>query len=236
MFAAANIAAVYTHYFAFALLAFQLVYALWANFRHARHALRAIVISFAVIFVAFLPWVPFMLNRLGEDASYFRGDLKLDEALRHIAINFAVGESVLESIAQYIALGWLVGLAIAVVAVLVDSRRQTTDNGRRTADDTPRSAVGGQRSADGLAFTLLYLVVPLVLLLFLFSRNPKFNARYLMLASPGLYLLLGAGLASLLGVGALEKCVGKGRGWRGNGRYARFSRALVAVCDFKRVF
>jgi multisubunit Na+/H+ antiporter MnhF subunit len=34
--------------------------------------------------------------------------------------------------------------------------------------------------------------------LFLFSRNPKFNARYLMIASPPLFLLLGAGLASLL--------------------------------------
>lgn len=184
VFVGASVAAVYTHYFAFALLAFQLVYALWANFRYGHKALRAIVVSFGVILVAFLPWVPFVLNRLGEDASYFRGDLKLDEALRHIAINFAVGESVLEGIAQYIAIGWLVGLAIAVGAMLAD-------RGRRTAD-------GGKRTANGLVFALLYLVVPLVLLLFLFSRNPKFNARYLMLASPGMYLLLGAGLASLL--------------------------------------
>ncbi|MCC7162679.1 MAG: glycosyltransferase family 39 protein [Anaerolineae bacterium] len=226
VFVVANLAAVYTHYFAFAPLAFQIVYALWANFRYQLKALRAILVSFAVILVAFLPWVPFMLNRLGEDASYFRGDLKLDEALRHIAINFAVGESVLEGIAQYIALGWLAGLAIAVAAVVVDARlgtkdegrrtndegrttkvegrgttddgRTTKDEGRRTNDEGRRTKGEGKPTANGLVFTLLYLVIPLVLLLFLFSRNPKFNARYLMLASPGFYLLLGAGLASLL--------------------------------------
>jgi hypothetical protein len=46
-------------------------------------------------------------------------------------------------------------------------------------------------------FAILYLVVPLALLLFLFSRNPKFNARYFMIASPPLFLLLGAGLKGL---------------------------------------
>src|SRR5581483_3634629 len=88
-FALANIAAVYTHYFAFTIIAFQLIYALWVILRDKRYALRNTLLSFLAIFVAFLPWVPFMLNRLGEDASYFRGDLKLDEAVRHIFINFA---------------------------------------------------------------------------------------------------------------------------------------------------
>lgn len=195
-FVVANLAAVYTHYFAFALLVFQFLYVLYvvlarreggANARRFG-TLREALIAFAVILIAFLPWVPFMLNRLGEDASYFRGELKLDEAVRHIFINFSVGESVLENIAQYIALAWLVVLAIALVAYLVANRRASANT----------SAVPARsRSTDGLLFALLYLVVPLLLLLFLFSRNPKFNARYLMLASPGFYLLLGAGLASL---------------------------------------
>lgn len=185
VFVVANIAAVYTHYFAFALLAFQFLYALYAVFvkRAASHSLRAALLAFVVILIAFLPWVPFMLNRLGEDASYFRGALKLDEALRHILINFSVGESVLENIAQWIAVGWLVAAVIALVAILIANRSAPAVR---------------RRSSDGLVFAILYLIVPVVLLLFLFSRNPKFNARYLMLASPGLYLLLGAGLASLL--------------------------------------
>lgn len=189
VFAVASIAAVYTHYFAFALLAFQFLYALWVILRSARdanrppHTVRNTLFAFLAIFVAFLPWIPFMLNRLGEDASYFRGALKLDEALRHIGISFSVGESVLENIAQWIAVGWLIAAVIALVAILIANRS---------------ASAARRRSSDGLVFALLYLIVPLVLLLFLFSRNPKFNARYLMLASPGLYLLLGAGLASLL--------------------------------------
>ncbi|MBI4674884.1 MAG: glycosyltransferase family 39 protein [Chloroflexi bacterium] len=194
VFAAANIAAVYTHYFAFTLIAFQFLYALYfiLTRRAARFAIgdllsaiRYPLYAFLAIFLAFLPWAPFTLNRLGEDVSYFRGDLKLDEALRHILINFAVGEAVLENIAQYIALGWLAVLAISLIAYVIVKRQSVTPSLHLSITPSP------------LLFSLLYLVVPLVLLLVLFSRNPKFNARYLMLASPGFYLLLAAGLASL---------------------------------------
>ncbi len=196
VFVAANIAAVYTHYFAFALLAFQFLYALSIIIRRSsyavrpRHALRNFVFAFLAILIAFLPWVPFMLNRLGEDASYFRGDLKWDEALRHILINFSVGESVLENIAVWIALGWLGILAVALVASLLAHRRSPN----HPVTLSPVHPI----TSSPLLFSTLYLLVPLALLLLLFSRNPKFNARYLMLASPGFYLLLGAGLASLL--------------------------------------
>lgn len=190
VFIIANIAAVYTHYFAFTLLAFQFLFALYVILTSrstpsvvgSTTPLRSTVMAFLAIFIAFLPWVPFMLNRLGEDASYFRGDLKLDEAIRHILISFSVGESVLENIAQYIALGWLVVLVIALVAIFLSNRR---------------SSLLASRSEGALVFSILYLLIPLILLLILFSRNPKFNARYLMLASPGLYLLLGVGLAAL---------------------------------------
>lgn len=194
VFAVANIAAVYTHYFAFTLIAFQFIYALYviATQRKKRYAIRYLLFALLAIFVAFLPWVPFMLNRLGEDASYFRGDLKLDEALRHIGINFAVGESVLEGIAQYIAVGWFVGLIVCLIAYAV-ARRQR--NHQPTSQPTNQPT--NQPTPNSILFSILYLVVPLVLLLVLFSRNPKSNARYLMLASPGLFLMLAAGLASL---------------------------------------
>ncbi len=186
VFVGANIAAVYTHYFAFTLLAFQFLYAVYVMFtrRDWRTVIRNLFFVFLSILIAFLPWAPLMLNRLGEDVSYFRGDLKVEEALRHIGISFSVGESVLENIAVYLALGWLIVLAIALVATLLANRRAPSP----LHPFTPSS----------LLFSILYLLVPLILLLILFSRNPKFNARYLMLASPGLYLLLGAGLESLL--------------------------------------
>jgi mannosyltransferase len=184
-FALANIAAVYTHYFAFVIIAFQFVYCIGrVLFRRSPLAIRPSFLSFAAIVAAFLPWLPFVLSQLGEDASYWRGALKVDEAVRHIFINFTTGESVLEYIAQDMAAAWLVVLLVGLITWII-TRRQTIT--RMPARPGPHS----------LSFAILYLIIPLVLLLFLFSRNPKFNARYLMIASPGLLLLLGAGLASL---------------------------------------
>ncbi len=187
LFALANIAAVYTHYFAFVVIVFQLLYALASSlmvsgFRSVNlrlETLKPVTISFAAILVAFLPWTPFVIARFGQDISYWRGALKLDEAIRHIFINFTTGESVLEEQAQWIAAGWLVVLVIGLVVGFVNRK----------------SAISNQQPA--IAFSILYLLIPLALLLFLFSRNPKFNARYLMIVSPPLFLLLGAGLASL---------------------------------------
>jgi hypothetical protein len=48
-----------------------------------------------------------------------------------------------------------------------------------------------------LLFLLLYFAVPVVGVLALASRTPKFNARYLMLASPALWLLLAGGIGAL---------------------------------------
>ncbi|MBI5305898.1 MAG: glycosyltransferase family 39 protein [Chloroflexi bacterium] len=178
VFAVANVAACYTHYFAFVIVAFQFLFTIY-HLLFTHHVLR-FARYFVAIFAAFLPWTPFVLARFGQDASYWRGALKLDEALRHIAISFTVGESVLENIAQPIAMGWLIVLMIGLGSWFLYRR----------------SAVGGQWSS--IIFSMLYLAVPLVLLLFLFSRNPKFNARYLMIASPAFFLLLAAGLAAVL--------------------------------------
>ncbi len=187
LFALANIAAVYTHYFAFVVIAFQLLFTVYCllitdRSRFGQYAARAGV-AFIAIIVAFLPWTPFVLARLGQDASYWQGALKLDEAIRHIFINFTTGESVLESQAQWIAAGWLVCLVVGLLLWAISTRRE---NQTTKLPNHPTT------------FLVLYLVVPLALLLFLFYRNPKFNARYLMIASPPLFLLLGTGLASLL--------------------------------------
>ncbi|MCL4490142.1 MAG: glycosyltransferase family 39 protein [Chloroflexi bacterium] len=238
VFALANIGAAYTHYFAFVVIAFQLVFALFAVFRAHPSApateqslpritshreasqwdvsritfyVKPLVLSLIAILAAFLPWAPFMVERLGQDASYWQGALKLDEAVRHIFINFTMGESVLEAQAQWIAVGWIVVLVVGIAAFAIYDVRF---NPAKPAGSPPppfhfgdlrlRSEISDLESGDrarrrlGAAFAVLYLVIPLALLLVLFYRNPKFNARYLMIASPGLFLLLGAGLASLL--------------------------------------
>ncbi len=189
VFVGANIAAVYTHYFAFVVIAFQLLYVVVSSFRfHGFRlpnlrlgTLKPATVAFLVILLAFLPWTPFVLARFGQDVSYWRGALKLDEALRHILINFTMGESVLEAQAQWIAAGWLGCLAVGMLALVIQNSKHPLT----------------RSSTHSLTFVILYLVIPLALLLFLFSRNPKFNARYLMIASPAFFLLLSAGLAGL---------------------------------------
>lgn len=185
VFTLTNIAATYTHYFAFVVIAFQFLYALLTQFHVQRSRFNlerrtwSWFLPLITTLVAFLPWTPFVLARFGQDASYWRGALKLDEALRHILINFTMGESVLEGVAYPIALGWLFVLLVGIVAWFIHQR----------------STVSGQPSS--VVFCMLYLIIPLTLLLVLFSRNPKFNPRYLMIASPAFYLLLALGLASV---------------------------------------
>ena len=191
VFALANIAAVYTHYFAFVVIAFQGLFVLVSSFRVSGFKLALVkletwkpaTISLAAIFAAFLPWMPFVVARFGQDASYWQGALKLDEAIRHIFINFTTGESVLESQAQWVAAGWLICLLVSwIVGWLV--QRKTN---QQTNKPTNYSNL----------FLILYFIIPLALLLFLFYRNPKFNARYLMIASPAFILLLAAGLGAI---------------------------------------
>jgi hypothetical protein len=81
--------------------------------------------------------------------------------------------------------GWLIVLFIGLLAQASQKLK-----GKRQKFNHPIT----QSPNHPLVFVMLYLIVPLVLLLVLFSRNPKFNARYLMIASPAFYMLLAAGL------------------------------------------
>ncbi len=207
-FILANIAAVYTHYFAFAVIAFQLLWVLLSciKFQGSKvnlklETLKPATRSLAAIFAAFLPWLPFVVARLNQDASYWQGALKMDEALRHILINFTMGESVLEAQAQWIAVGWLALVVVGwlgtwVVRWLHLAGARHLRGGWVVGKARQKAQVERQKY-DGLIFSTLYLLVPLALLLVLFYRNPKFNARYLMIASPSFLLLLAAGLERL---------------------------------------
>ncbi len=190
--------ALYTHYFAVFLLAFHLLYGLstvrsrqspvgsrqspvGSRQSAVRFGFGAWGLGFANLLICqfaslvlFLPWLPFVFIRLGTDVSYWPGVFKLDEAVRHALISFSVGESVLEGQAVWLAAGVTLALVVAVIALL-----------RQPPARRP------------LLFCALYLLVPVVLILALAIVTPKFNPRYLMLASPPVYIVLGAGLAAL---------------------------------------
>jgi uncharacterized membrane protein len=220
-FVLAAIALLYTHYFAAFLLAAFGLYFLLMLLQPSLDRRRLLVegaAAVALTLLAYLPWLPNALRRFGEDASYWQGALKLDEALRHIAISFSTGETVLEQ--QAISLAWAVSVLalVCVVALFWESFRGQGDRGsegqrvsqmraeRSSIDEdggfgqetgpsnNPLRASRFARCAPTL-FVLLYLLVPVTSILLLSTGNPKFNPRYLMLASPGLVLLLAGGLA-----------------------------------------
>lgn len=182
VFVIAAVAALYTHYFAaFLLLAYAacvLSALIVQTARGGRPAWRrggAAAAAAAGIVLLYLPWLPAMLTRYRVDRSYWQGALKLGEALRHVAISFTVAapEMMLETEAVRL-LPWF-GLAFAAAMVGLFARA----HGRPL-----------------LWLLLACLLVPTVGILALASRTPKFNARYLMIASPAYLLILAGGLAA----------------------------------------
>ena len=190
-------AAAYTHYFAFfLLLALAAAYLIdqWVILprQHteplepdhdedlpppaARRPVLGFIAANLGVAVLYLPWFATLLRRLTVDASYWDGELKIDEALRHIAISFTSGETVLESQATQFLIPYGLLTLACVIALLRRHREQ------------PRV----------LIYTGLWLALPIATVLVLASLTPKFNPRYVMIALPGLLLLWGAGLAALV--------------------------------------
>lgn len=192
-FVVAALAALYTHYFAlFWLLALGLI-ALWPAWR--RRALLPLALSVLAIGAGYLPWLPAMLNRYRVDASYWQGALKLDEALRHVAIHWTTGAP--ETMLEADAVRWLpwfgVTLLLAGIGLLIATKPDRS-----------------QRPVRFTLFALLIaIIVPVALTLALASRNPKFNPRYLMLASPAYLLLLAGGAAAWWSMAGRGRAVGK---------------------------
>ncbi|MBC7223368.1 MAG: glycosyltransferase family 39 protein, partial [Anaerolineae bacterium] len=175
--------AVYTHYFAFFVLAFHALFAVAWALGHGRggastvpagratHAsplhrwpsLRQALGAVAAVGVAYLPWIPFLVRRWHEDVSYWPGTLKLGEASRKVALAFLGGETILEAEGMRLLAPYL---AVLALAALVWAWR----------------AARGRADPWGLAFSLLYAAVPVALLLGVAYHVPKFNPRYAMLA------------------------------------------------------
>ena len=142
----------------------------------SRRPLLGFVLANLAVAVLYLPWFSTLVTRLAQDASYWDGQFKIDEALRHIAISFTSGETVLESQATQLLIPYGLLTLTCALALLWRVREQ------------PRT----------ILYAALWLALPIVTVLMLASLTPKFNARYVMIALPGLLLLWGAGLAALI--------------------------------------
>lgn len=190
-FVLAAVAMLYTHYFGvFLLLAYGVCWVGWLIWGKRPPALAratsltAFALSSAAIVLCYLPWLPAMLNRYRVDVSYWQGRLKLVEALRHVAISFAAAapEMMLEVEAVRLLPWFGVAFALAVLTLVLSGKRQ-----------------GARKRIHSLVYLSVCLLVPILCVLFLSSRTPKFNSRYLMLASPAYLLILAGGIAALSG-------------------------------------
>lgn len=197
-----NILAVYSHFYAFFVLAFQAFFLLvWWVVNRKGDRLLAGLLSQGSVVVAYLPWSGFVLRRYAADVSYWRGELVFTEVVRKTLILFSTGHTILESRAQPIAFlyGALILFGLVIIALY-------------------RSSLPAREWSPFLRalFLTLYLFVPLLLLFLISYQRPKFHPRYLMLASPAFFLILAGGLAGLLE---------RGKSWR----WLPFSLGLASV-------
>jgi mannosyltransferase len=201
----ASVIAVYTHFYAFFVLAFHFLFflcwwALWSKGRVRQRwpMMLGLLVCQAAVVVAYLPWSSFVLQRYGADVSYWKGTLRVGEVLRKTLITFSTGHSVLEIIAQPIAVGYLLILVAALVVLILKAAR-----GSRSAQggDTALIPMIDSRPWVTLLGLLLYLGLPCLLLLLISYQRAKFHPRYLMLSAPAFFLLIAGGLAALFDLG-----------------------------------
>jgi mannosyltransferase len=197
----ANVVAVYTHFYAFFVLAFQVLFFLcwWAlgsrgRLREGWPILVGGLVSQGAVVAAYLPWSGFVLQRYGADVSYWEGTLRVGEVLRKTLIAFSTGHSVLEILAQPIAVGYLLFLLAAIALLVLRALRRPTSAQGHGADPVSLMESRPWLTILGL---VLYVGLPCLLLLVISYQRAKFHPRYLMLSAPAFFLLIGGGLAAL---------------------------------------
>lgn len=169
--------AVYTHYFAFfLLLALGIAFLL----KHYRQIWVFLSAHLAILLI-YLAWSGALFYQLRVDRSYWQGQLKVWEAFQSVLLRFTQGETVLERDAGPTLLLYGGVTLFLLVALLWQARWQPT--WRRP-----------------LRYALCWLLIPLVGVLTLAAFIPKFNARYVMVALPGLLLLWSGSIGALFTV------------------------------------
>ncbi|HBY95651.1 MAG TPA: hypothetical protein DEP84_17140, partial [Chloroflexi bacterium] len=119
--AALDIAAVYTHFYAWFLVAVQVAWLLLWCWRTPRRFL-VLLGPLLVTLLAYLPWLGFVLNRLDADRSYWRGALDGVYVLTTLLESWATGHGMVPALAQPLG-ALLAGVALAGLAALVAHRR-----------------------------------------------------------------------------------------------------------------
>ncbi len=147
-----------------------------------RDVLRQEAIVGLVLICIYTPWLWLVAREYKVD--YYPGTLSPLVVVTAAFRSFATGDAFPEPFASLVAAAVLVLLVIAVLALATSGRR-----------GAGLGALHRHTHAHTL-FLLLLTVVPLLIMALALYRIPKFTPRYTIAASPTLFLLLAAGLAS----------------------------------------
>ena len=173
----ANMAAVYTHYYAALVVAAQGVWVV-ARLLAARDArlLRHWALAQIGLGAALVPWLPvFWAQWQAAQTTYWPGRLGLDFVARETALGVVGGSlTIAASAARPLALG-TAGLAgLGLVAGLTE-----------------------RRTRWGTALLAIYCLIPFALFFWLIHTRPKFSPRYLLPVVPGVLALAAGGVVTL---------------------------------------
>jgi 4-amino-4-deoxy-L-arabinose transferase-like glycosyltransferase len=165
------LAALFTHYYAILIAIFHGLYLLYVSWRRRRFPWRYAAIGLVDILL-FTPWLVYSWGLLSSYAGAGETTMFVGSIWRPL-MAFAGGQLILPRLA------WINAVTIPLLLCL--------------------GTIGlWQKRRSRALMIVLYLTVPLVSVFLASQFKPYFNERYLILASPAFYLLIGAGLIWLL--------------------------------------
>lgn len=188
-FAALSCAAMYTHYTAAYPLLAQLAWVLWFH----REARRQVLVSNVAAAVAFIPWVPGLLEDLDSPTQGIIGTLApltLDRVIDFTA-RYAVGHPAagLQSFwGTWGEVALACGAAVAIAGLVL-----------RLREERPPSEARSERFRAIVLFTMIGLAAPVGIVLVSLVGDSQLLPRNLAASSPGLLLAM----AALLTAGSL---------------------------------
>lgn len=170
-----NALAIYTHFFAWFIVAAQAGFGLlWMLFDlERRRRLVSLVGAWGAIFLVYLPWLRFVFIRLGADRSYWGGTLSVGHVVETIIETWAVGHTVDPTLGEATSVIVLFLAAGGLGALLIRYSRQ-------------------KRARRTLLLLVSWLVIPLIALLLVSFGRPKYHPRYMMIGAPAYVLALTA--------------------------------------------
>ena len=178
----ASAALLYSHYFAFAILVLQNLWVgisallLLVGGRGLAIKQLAKWVGVQIMIVAtFVPWLVISFGQIGGWPGISE-QFDFPTLLRKVFLVFTFGLSWDAAATPRKEEFFLLLIAVAIALPLVLRTR---------------------RKVGGIAFAILYFLVPVAIMYLLSLRKPMYNPKFLLLATPGYYVLLAAGLVGV---------------------------------------